>query len=124
MHLDRDEWVITLDPDKISVEDLIGIIEASGYSATQVAESAVPAPEDASGGSPPRSDDPLFVTAMSQAARQRRPLVIDFHATWCAPCREMLAKTLADPSVVPLLDQTVFLKVDTWFRRVSKYNGQ
>lgn len=112
MRLDRDAFVITFRPESISVDGLIDIVKSTGYSARLIADSAAQDTDDSST-SPAASDDPLWVEALEKARKTNRPLVIDFHAAWCAPCRQMLAKTIPDASVAPLLEQTVFLKVDT-----------
>jgi len=56
----------------------------------------------------PFSDDVL-----KEAARQKRPVIIDFYAAWCAPCRELDETTFHDTAVV---NQTqnglVMIKVD------------
>ena len=37
----------------------------------------------------------------------------DFMASWCVPCKRMEKETFTDPTVAKLLEQVVFLKVDT-----------
>jgi len=56
----------------------------------------------------PFSDDVL-----KEAARQNRPVIIDFYAAWCAPCRELDETTFHDAAVVKQAQSGfVMIKVD------------
>ena len=50
--------------------------------------------------------------AVAQAAREGRPVMIDFYADWCTSCKEMEATTFLDPVVRRALSGSVLLRAD------------
>jgi len=46
------------------------------------------------------------------AVTSGKPVIIDFYADWCIPCKEMDKLTFTDPAVVRLSEQFHLLKVD------------
>ncbi|MEK7834171.1 MAG: thioredoxin domain-containing protein [Acidobacteriota bacterium] len=55
----------------------------------------------------------LIDEALAEAKRENKPLVLEFTAEWCAPCKQMERTTLVDSRVVELLKQVVFVRIDT-----------
>jgi thiol:disulfide interchange protein DsbD len=51
-------------------------------------------------------------TIMEQARQQGQPVIIDFYAAWCAPCRELDEITFHDPMVVAESKQFLMVKID------------
>lgn len=55
---------------------------------------------------------PYSQAMLDQAAREGKPVFIDFYADWCVPCKEMDAQTFATPEVVARSRDFAMLKVD------------
>ena len=110
MLLDRDEFLVTYNPAKADTKLLVATVKKSGYSARVVVskqESFVQTVAALPKGFP------LLDEAMAKANAENTPIVLDLHAEWCAPCRQLERVTFPDPKVKALLEQTVFLRIDT-----------
>ena len=51
-------------------------------------------------------------TILEQAKAEGKPLIIDFYAAWCTPCRELDVTTFHNSEVVGLSGQFTMIKID------------
>jgi thiol:disulfide interchange protein DsbD len=56
--------------------------------------------------------EPYAAERLEAARAEGKPVILDFYATWCIPCKELDHQTFTDPEVMKLADQFTTLKVD------------
>ena len=112
MLLDRDEFIVRFDPSTASEAQLIAKVKESGYTAQVVTAKDKTAELTAKLETVPIGLA-LLDEAMAKARRENKAVVLDFSAEWCVPCRRMEKTTLVDSRVAALLEQVIFIRVDT-----------
>ena len=65
-----------------------------------------------------------YAAGMAQAEELKKPVFIDFHATWCGPCRMMDEITFQDRSVIHSFSDFVPIKIDTDQDRATAFKYQ
>lgn len=107
---------MSYDPAKTDEAALIAAVKQSGFTASVVREDrqttraktqAIPSPKSA------EPDPAFFLEALALAKREHKPLVLDFYASWCLPCKRQEQELFPEPEVASLLKHFIFVKIDT-----------
>ncbi|CAB5108777.1 Cytochrome c-type biogenesis protein DsbD, protein-disulfide reductase (EC [Olavius algarvensis associated proteobacterium Delta 3] len=66
---------------------------------------------------------PYSKQLLADSAEKQKPVIIDFYANWCAPCRKLDQTTFHQPDIVRLSqDDFIMVKVDLTRKDARKYD--
>lgn len=109
--MERDEFIVTYDPAKADENALIAAVARAGYSARVVSGKSKESESEKEITLP--QGFPLLDEALAKAKKEQKPIVLDFYAEWCVPCRKMERVTFTNAKVKALLERSVWIKIDT-----------
>ena len=111
MHLESDAFTVTYDNQACSSEIVLNRIHKLGYQPELVSPDAPMIVIEFRKKEKPLPE--IVTRELKEASRSGKPLLIDFYAAWCAPCKTMEKEIFQNPELEATLGSVRIMKVDT-----------
>ncbi len=122
LDLKADAFTVTYRPRKVQPAAMLAAIRALGFEATvlDTAPAVDPVPgvsptgtvREISPGATVRNLPPAVAARLQEAQAAGRLALLEFHATWCAPCRVVEREVLPHPRVMAALAGYEMVRLD------------
>lgn len=112
MLLETDGFIVTYDVSKGDDELLIKTVKKAGYTAEVVTGQSDKAEKEEIKVLTAQ-DFPVLEKALARAKAENKPIVLDFDAEWCVPCKQMEKEVFPDPKIAERLKKVIFVSIDT-----------
>ena len=106
--MENDRFTVGYDPEEIGPDQMLEAIQQLGFEPEIVAAKEAEPRREPTGPVP----EPV-ASALAAAKREGKLVFLDFWAEWCAPCKILEERTIADSRIQDFLSRQVFLRVDT-----------
>ena len=125
IHAERDAFTVAFDSARVGTDAMLAAVKKLGYR-PRVAASSLESddPSDVPGAAVPGEIPEPIRSALTRPDPRERFLLVDFHASWCAPCKVIERIIFSNPETMARLEAFAPVKVDTdRFPEAAKHFG-